>query len=92
MNQPITWDSLGAFLTVLTLVAGAVGTVWWRLHVRIQRTADALAAYKVEVAEKYASTASMREVETRLVEAMNRLVERFDSLIMIMQRGGADHG
>ncbi len=40
--------------------------------------AHELADYKLEVAREYATTQAIKEVEERLIGAINRLVERFD--------------
>ena len=65
----------------LLAIAAAVGGVWWRLQQQITMNARALDAYRLVVAEKYASVAHLKEVEARLVVAIDRLTERIDRML-----------
>ncbi len=67
------WQALG----ILFALAG----LWWRLQSQITANARTLDAYKLEVAEKYASVEHLREVEARLVISIDRLTERIDRLL-----------
>ncbi len=67
------WQALGVLL--------ALAGLWWRLQRQITDNARALDAYRLEVAEKYASVAHLREVEARLVISIDRLTERIDRLL-----------
>lgn len=45
------------------------------------RTAQELAEYKLQVAKEYATTHSIREVEERVVQAIERLGDRLDKFL-----------
>lgn len=42
------------------------------------KSAKELDAFKLEVAQRYATSDLMREIEERMIEAINRLGDRFD--------------
>lgn len=67
--------SLGASLLIPG--AGALAGVWWRLQGQITACQSALADYKLVVAEKYATNASLLE----FTQAINRLSDRIDTFI-----------
>jgi len=86
--------SVGEWLAVLGLLA-AIGAGYVRLQIQV--VANALAAadalrvareardevhnVRLEVAEKYASVAHLKEVEARLAIAIDRLTDRIDKLL-----------
>lgn len=55
--------------------------VWYRLNIQIIAVKDELAAYKLVVAKEYATANSIREVEDRIVGAIDRLGDRLDKFI-----------
>lgn len=57
----------------------ALAGVWWRLQSQITAGQAALADYKLQVAEKYATNAAIKEVEQRIVETINRLGDRVEN-------------
>ncbi len=62
-------------------IVTAIGGVWWRLQQQLTANARALDAYRLEVAEKYASVEHLREVEARLVISIDRLTDRIDRML-----------
>ena len=77
----MTWLDNAAALVAIAL---GLGGVWWRVHQAINTVARELSAYKLEVAEKYASVEHLKEVEARLVVSIDRLTERIDRLLARM--------
>lgn len=67
----------GLLLTGMTVLAG----VWWKLQAQIVTVKDDLAAFKLTAAEKYATNAAIKEVEDRIVGAIDRLGDRLDKFI-----------
>lgn len=72
-------------------LVGLVLTVWWRVEKRIriaeQRSTEeaatarqAPADFRVEVASRYVSQERLREVEDRLVAAINRLADQMERM------------
>ena len=76
MNQPIQWADFATLLTVAALVVGGI----WRAATMIAGLRHELTQYKVEVAEKYVSAQSMRELEERLINSIERLGDRLDRI------------
>lgn len=70
---------------VLAIVTAGLG-VWWRLQFQITQAEKTLDQFKLYVAEKYASTAHLKEVEVRLITTIEKLTERIDRLIDRMDR------
>lgn len=109
MSGAITWEALGAVIALLITGGSALGGVWWSIHRRIGATekrveevrakaAHELAEYKLTVAREYATSGAIKEVEERVVEAINRLGDRFDKYFdrggqaVARRRGGSSHG
>lgn len=99
--MPATWEGLGAVIVFAITVATALGGVWWRLQTAItalrlrveevrSKSAHELAEFKIKAAESFASTSTIKEVEERVIEAVNRLADRLDR---ILERSGkqGDH-
>lgn len=61
--------------------AGALMGVWYRLHNQIIANQTALADFKLQVAKEYATTAAIKEVEDRIVQAIDRLGDRLDKFV-----------
>ncbi|WP_420411586.1 hypothetical protein [Roseibium sp.] len=87
MNGAITWEQI----TALTVIIGAVAGAWWFLfssnlatrrecQKETQQLRQDLAAYKLEVAERYASVDHLKEVENRLVNAIDKLTDKLDTM------------
>jgi hypothetical protein len=79
---------VGLLLTGAAMLAG----VWWKLHqgteklrhdnaVQFAATAHVIAEFKLEVARNYATNNSIREVEQRVVDAIDRLGDRLDKFL-----------
>lgn len=86
-DGPITWQAL----MILIPVFGAGAGVWWKLYRQVEDerqsrilacavlTAE-LASFKLTVAEKYATNEAIKQVEERVVDAINRLGDRLDRM------------
>lgn len=88
----LDWGSLFSVLTTLVTLIGAVGGVWWRLHSNIQnekeariladaKTAAELAEFRLKAAETYATNAAIKDVEEKVVGAIERLGDRLDRFL-----------
>jgi hypothetical protein len=76
LTGPITWEAIG-FLCVLAVpVCGA----WWFLYSDILAVRRELQDYKLEVAQRYASVEHLKEVENRLVTAIDKLAAQLDTM------------
>jgi hypothetical protein len=74
LNNAIQWSDLATIITV----AGLVGAGIWRAATMIGGLRQELTQYKLEVAEKYVSAQSMRDLEERLIKSIERLGDRLD--------------
>lgn len=74
----IIGEDTGISIGLAVIFFGAVGGLYIRFQYLIARLKDELAAYKVEVAEKYASRETIDQMENRLIDAINRLGDRLD--------------
>lgn len=84
MEGSISWEQL-AYMVGL---AGALGTVWWKIHQRIAAVSDALVQYKLESARSFIRAEHLQKVEerllaseTRTLAAIEQLTRRIDSLL-----------
>jgi basic membrane lipoprotein Med (substrate-binding protein (PBP1-ABC) superfamily) len=66
----------------------ALAGVWYRLHSQIIGVDKALADYKLQVAKEYATTSAIKEVEERVVQAIDRLGDRLDKFLDQRHRNG----
>ena len=77
-NSPVTWNEL---YVVAGLIIGAGTTVaactaWlWRLVAAMRKE---VADFREKVAETYATTHTVIQVESRIEAALNRMVEQFE--------------
>jgi hypothetical protein len=76
MNTDIHWGDLVTLTTISLLIGGGI----WQAASMIAGLRQELIAYKLEVAEKYVSSQSMREMEDRLMNSIGRLGDRLDRL------------
>lgn len=87
MSGAITFE----LVTFLIVTGSAVAGVWWflfnsilaarrELQSEIQRIRQEFTAYKLEVAQNYASVEHLKEVETRLVNAIEKLTDKLDTM------------
>jgi hypothetical protein len=67
------------------LILGAVFGAWWRVEARIRGSEEVarkaikeLAEFKLIAAEKYASHEHLKEVEQRLVSAIDKLSDQIE--------------
>jgi hypothetical protein len=81
------------FVTIVAIPA--FGLCLWLAWSARQKAEDAetrLSQFMIEVAQKYASVAYLKDVETRLMQAMNKVeatVEKLDAkLDRLLDRGG----
>ncbi len=86
MTGPITFEFLG----VVVLVVGTLFGFWWRIDARFRAAEKELSAFKVSVAQQYASVDHLKEVEVRLTTAIDNLTSRIDRLIAIAEKARAD--
>lgn len=70
----IQWNDLATIIGVISIVGGGI----WRAASMITGLRQELTQYKVEVAERYVSSASMTALEDRLANAIERLGDRLD--------------
>jgi hypothetical protein len=82
MSEWLTPAGIGLLFAIASAIAG----VWYRLADRINQLREELSNYKLEVAKEYASTTHLKEVEIRLVTAVESLTQRIDRLIDRMDR------
>jgi hypothetical protein len=64
-------------------ITGAGTVVWWMfrsLHARVDATERDLAAYKLHVAEKYATTNELSKAIADLNETMRMLFQKIDGI------------
>lgn len=69
---------------LVSTIAGVVTVLfifWWRIDGRIKSAEKDLSDYRLEVAEKYASVAHLKDVEGRLAISIERLTNRIDALL-----------
>ncbi|MER9685920.1 hypothetical protein [Mesorhizobium sp. M0139] len=95
MNDAITWSSVLAFITVAGALAGAGGWLYSQIMavrrdveklrednaLRFAAVAQVISDFKLEVARNYATNSSIREVEERVVQAIERLGDRLDKFL-----------
>lgn len=69
-------------------IAGAIGGVWKYLQVQIASNAEKLgqterdlAAFKLQVAREYATMSVIKNIEERILAAVERLGDRLDRVI-----------
>jgi len=74
-------------VTLFVLVIGAIATFWWRVEARLsdQDVARALlqrelADYKLFVAQNHVSASALKDAETRLLTAIEKLTATVDKL------------
>lgn len=65
---------------------GIVGTIIWNMWRKMISTTDALNAFKVEVAEKYASYNQIMDMESRLIRTEERLLSSIEQLTTRIDR------
>ena len=82
MMVVIDWQQVLAFAGAAAMVCG----IWWRLQQQVTGNARTLDAYKLEAAEKYASIAHLKDVESRLVVSIDRLSDRIDRPLCTLER------
>ena len=81
--MPLTGDLVMLLLAVL----GGVGGLWWRIEGKFaaaemerSRLARDLSDYKLFVAQNHVSATALREAETRLITAIEKLADRLDAI------------
>ncbi|MBD8875450.1 hypothetical protein [Roseibium polysiphoniae] len=76
MDGAITWAQVMTLLAIAVVLCGA----WWFLFAAILSVRADLNDFRLKVAEDYASREHLKEVETRLVLAINKLSDKFENL------------
>lgn len=100
----LTVGDVVSILGLMITFAGIFGTIMWNLYRRLldntkelaavkQHLSDDMAAFKLDVAEKYVSSnylteieARMERSEARMVASMTNLTARIDRLIERMEK------
>ncbi|MBS4048178.1 MAG: hypothetical protein KG075_17665 [Alphaproteobacteria bacterium] len=81
------------FVNVVAIPAFAVvGWLAWSARVKAEDAEARLSAFQIEVAQKYASVAYLKDVESRLLQSLAKVessVEKLDAKIdRLLDRGG----
>lgn len=81
MTVPITGEIIVLFLAVI----GAIGGFWWHIEGRLSEQDVArtilqreLAEYKLFVATNHVSAEALKDVEKRLINALEKLADRLE--------------
>ncbi|MFN9743515.1 MAG: hypothetical protein ACK562_15590 [Acidobacteriota bacterium] len=86
-NDPITFEHATWIVSMLVVCAAVIG--WFEGRIAALRkevhdlkgvTSSELHEYKLEVSDRYASVTHLKEVESRLASAIDRLTARLDTL------------
>ena len=94
-NDALSWQELAAIIVMATFMMG-LGAAIWRMADRISKgdadvearsdikhskAAADLSAFREYVAREYVAKESLRELEDRLVAAIERLGDRLDRIL-----------
>ena len=91
MNQTPTWYELSIVYGAIVGAGGIVAAVTAWLWGQLGRLRGDLSDFKVEVARQYVTTEALLQVEMRLVDAINRMGDRFDRVMdALLRRMGED--
>ncbi len=81
-------EGSGITIGLAAIILGAVATAWWKLDSRFDDEASArhtlandLANYKLFVAQNHVTSVALRETEERLINALDKLSARFETMI-----------
>ncbi len=86
-----TWYELALVLGAIVSAGGIVAAVTAWLWSQLGKQQRDLSEFKVEVAHQYVTTDALLQVETRLVDAINRMADRFDRVMdALLRRTGDD--
>lgn len=96
-NQAITFSDLSMFIGMIAAVLG----LWWRMETRVSSAARealikaqdvdrALHDYKLEVAENYAKNGFIRDVESRIGERFDKIVDELHGMRTDFQKAMVD--
>lgn len=75
------FEVISPVASLLVPGAGALIGVWYRLNNQVIATNERLAAFELRVAKEYATNSAIKEVEDRIVGAIDRLGDRLDKFI-----------
>ncbi len=88
MSGAITWEQVasiisagGALLAIVAWVYRGLRAIERRVEEVRAKCANELAEFKLSVAREYATSEAIKEVEERVVEAINRLADRLDRIL-----------
>lgn len=88
---PPTWQELYYLFGMIVAAGGSVAGVTAWLWGQLGKARNDLADFKVDVARQYVTTEALLQVETRLVDAINRMADRFDRVMdALLHRIGDD--
>lgn len=73
MSEPLTVEYVGMLFALGSAIGGGIWRIWYKLDQKITKVDSDLSNYKLIVAEKYASITYLKDVEERLVGAINKL-------------------
>lgn len=77
-DSGLTWSDV-ATITLPIVTAAVISVIW--IQAQINSVRGDLAAYKEMVAKEYVTQQTLEKVEGRIVDAINRLGDRFDNVI-----------
>jgi hypothetical protein len=78
--MPLTIETLTTLIVGLIAIAGAIWRMWSVLDTKIALSVHNLAEFKLEVAKSYASMEHIKDVELRLVDAINKLADSVEQM------------
>jgi hypothetical protein len=86
-----TWYELALVLGAIVGAGGIVAAVTAWLWRQLGDQRRDLADFKVDVARQYVTSEALLQVETRLLDAINRMADRFDRVMdALLRRAGDD--
>jgi uncharacterized membrane protein YqgA involved in biofilm formation len=76
MQGMITFE----FVATVSVIVGVVFGVWWRIESRIKQVEAQVSSLRIEMIKDYASVSHLKEVEGRLIGALDRLTDEVSKL------------
>jgi plasmid maintenance system antidote protein VapI len=74
-------------------IGGGIGALWWKMQTGFDEERDArsklereLSDYKLYVSNNHVSTAALRDTENRLINALEKLAARMETLVSRVEK------